>query len=486
MELFIPAAIVVGLFAILFIVTYLNYVKLEKIKQLSGTNNDLSTAVEAHQLDTLTWDANVYRHNYDFIKTEFDPEIDGFMPYYLMMEDVHVHMDKLGFKKVRSLKDQGDDTYELWIGTLPKKGHVSLKLTYSNTHEAFVGWEPKEDNSFYLHALQVVNPEPESVAKLLMDKFSDNWRKAIREKQKVSESTSVYEFVVSPFDSTYNFRRRSTQLLFKYGRVLTECPALFKHIEWEFDGERQEFFDGKAVAELISYCAQNSPRVNGGILFGKPGTGKTSFLNALAFMLGKQSDLKVILVSGPTMADPAKMTALSTKLADEKENGSNPVLMINEGDSLMRVDRDGKKTAISEILMDLMDKYPSFISCNCEKSEIHEAFYREGRGSFLFYVGSLKDSQIEPVNDFIRHVAEEEESLIFIEKQYTSAPTLAQLFSQLKPAGWEEFKAKLKGTFAVKAEVPAIVENATLTHKQQQHQMTKTNLQKFRNKNRRN
>lgn len=444
----IPALIVVGLLLVFgVIVAYSHYNKTEKIKQLSGTNADISIAVEAHQLETLTWDASSYRHNADFIKSERDEELDTNVPFYLMMEDVHKHMEKLKFKKVRSAIEQYDDGYEVWIGELFKT-HVSVRLQYGSTHESFVDWEPQKDKGYYLNSLQVVNPSPEACAELLMSKFQTDYRRAYREKQQVSETTSVYEFVVNPFDNTYNLRRRNTQQLFKYGRVLIECPEMFKHIDWEFDGEKQEGFDGEAVARLIEYCAVNSPRVNGGILFGKPGTGKTSFLNALAFMLGKNSQLKVILVSGPTMSDPIKMTALATRLADLKEKGENPVIMINEGDSLMKLDENGEKTAISEILMDLMDKYPCYISCNREKSKIHEAFYREGRGSFLFYVGSLTETQIEPVNTYVQKIAEEEESLVFIKKHFDSAPTLAQLFSQLKPTGWEEFKAKLKGNFS--------------------------------------
>ncbi len=487
MEPFIPLAIaIVAVIATLFIIAYAHYTKFEKIKQLSGTDAGISVAVEAHQLDTLNWDASWYRHSADFIKTERDEELDTNVPYYLMMEDIHRHMQKIKFKKVRSSTEQYDDANEIWVGELFKT-HVSVRLQYSSTHESFVEWEPQKDKGYYLCSMQVVNPTPEACAEFLLTKFQTDYRRAYREKQQVTESTSVYEFVVNPFDNTYNFRRRNTQQLFKYGRVLVECPKMFKHVEWEFDGEKQEGFDGEAVARLIEYCAVNSPRVNGGILFGKPGTGKTSFLNALAFMLGKNSDLKVILVSGPTMSDPVKMTALATRLADEKEKGANPVIMINEGDSLMRIDQNGKKTPISEILMNLMDLYPCYISCNCEKDEIHEAFYREGRGSFLFYVGNMNQEQLVPVNDYIKKVAEEEESLVFIHKQFNSTPTLAQLFSQLKPAGWEEFKAKLKSNFAVKAVIePVGTETPSLQVAHQQFQSAKDKLQKFRNKNKGN
>jgi hypothetical protein len=484
MEMF-PIFIALGvvmLLSIIMIVMYAHYIRTEKIKQLSGTETGLSVAVEANQLDTLTWDASVYRHNTDFIKSEHDEELDTNVPYYLMMEDIHKHMEKLKFKKVRSSTEQYDDANEIWAGELFRT-HVSVRLQYSCTHESFVDWEPQKDKGYYLCNIQVVNPSPEACAEALLSKFQTDYRRAHREKQQVSESTSVYEFVVNPFDSTYNLRRRSTQMLFKYGRVFSECAEMFKHIQWEFDGEVQEGFDGKEVADLISYCARRSPRVNGGILFGKPGTGKTSFLNALAFMLGKSSELKVIMVSGPTMADPVKMTALATRLADEKEKGTNPVIMINEGDSLMRIDQNGKKTPISEILMNLMDLYPCYISCNCEKDEIHEAFYREGRGSFLFYVGNMNQDQLVPVNAYIKKVAEEEESLVFIHKQFNPTPTLAQLFSQLKPAGWEEFKAKLKGNFAVKAVSEAVAEVPSLEIGYQQHQVGKNNLQKFRNRN---
>ena len=486
MEPFIPLALaIVAVIVVLFIIAYAHYTKFEKIKQLSGTDAGISVAVEAHQLNTLSWDASSYRHSADFIWTERDEELDTNVPYYLMMEDIHRHLEKLKFKKVRSAIEQYDDSYEVWVGELFKT-HVSLRLQYNSTYESFVDWEPQKDKGYYLNSLQVVNPSPEACAELLMSKFQANYRRAYREKQQVTESTSVYEFVVNPFDNTYNLRRRNTQQLFKYGRVLVECPKMFKHVEWEFDGEKQEGFDGEAVARLIEYCAVNSPRVNGGILFGKPGTGKTSFLNALAFMLGKNSDLKVILVSGPTMSDPVKMTALATRLADEKEKGANPVIMINEGDSLMKLDENGEKTAISEILMDLMDKYPCYISCNREKSKIHEAFYREGRGSFLFYVGSLTEAQVEPVNTYVQKIAEEEESLVFIKKQFDSAPTLAQLFSQLKPTGWEEFKAKLKGNFTVKAASEPVAEIPSLAVAHQQHQTAMNNLKKFRNKNRKN
>lgn len=487
MEMF-PVFIALGvviLLTLVMIIMYAHYIRTEKIKQLSGTDVSLSVAVEANQLSTLTWDANAYRHNANFIKTERDEELDCQVPSYLMMEDIHKHMEKLTFKKVRSNIEQYDDASEVWVGELFKT-HVSVRLQYSSTYEGFVDWEPAKDKRYYLCSLQVVNASPEACAELLLTKFQTDYRRAIREKQKVSKSTSVYEFVVNPFDSTYNLRSRSTQQLFKYGRVLTECTPMFEHIQWEFDGEKQENFDGKAVADLISYVARRSPRVNGGILFGKPGTGKTSFLNALAFMLGKSSELKVIMVSGPTMADPVKMTALATRLADEKEKGANPVIMINEGDSLMRIDQNGHKTPISEILMNLMDLYPCYISCNCEKNEIHEAFYREGRGSFLFYVGNLTESQIVPVNNYIKKVAEEEESLVFIYKKFDSTPTLAQLFSQLKPAGWEEFKANLKKEFSsVKAEEVPLSTGPSLAVAQQQFQTAKDKLKKFRNRNNR-
>ncbi len=450
MEILIPALIVVGLLLTLGIfLAYSHYIKTEKIKQLSGTNTDLTTAVEAHQLDTLTWNANAYRHSADFLKSERDDELDTNVPYYLMMEDVHKHMSKLKFKKVRSYVDQYDDGYELWVGELFKT-HVSVRLQYGCTHEGFVDWEPQKNKQFYLIGLQVVHPNPEKCAELLMDKFKTSYRRAVREKQKVSETTSVYEFAINPIDQSYFLRRRNTRELFKYGRVFSECPEMFSHIKWTFDGEEMDGFDGKLVAEQITFSALKSPRVNGGILFGAPGTGKTSFLNGLAFMLGKNSGLKVILVNGSTMDNPVKMTALATSLANEVEAGNRPVILINEGDSLLALDKDGEKTTASQILMGLMDNYPVYLSCNKDKSKIHEAFYREGRGSFLFYVGNLTESQIEPVNAYVKQIADEEESLIFMEKKFDSAPTLAQLFSQLKLEGWEEFKAKLKGNFAVK------------------------------------
>lgn len=487
MEIMIPTLIVVGLLLIIGIfLAYSHYNRTEKIKLVKGTSTDLNTGVTIQQMETLDWKTNVYQHNSDLIKTEFDTELGAYVPEYLMLEDIESTLKASGFKCDRSYTDQYDDVGQLWSGVFNKE-HTVLRLSFQSISEDFVGWKPKEDKTFYLNQLQVVHSNPAEVANALMEKFANQYRKVVREKQTIDESTSVYEFTVSSFNGTYDLRRRNTQQLFQYGRVLSECPEMFKHIKWQFDGEKQEGFNGLAVAEMIEYCCVNSPRVNGGILFGKPGTGKTSFLNSLAFILGKNSDLQVILVSGPTMSDAAKMTALATKLAHEKDRDNNPVIIINEADSLLRLGSNGKKTPISEILMDLMDKYPCFLSCNCEKEEIHEAFYREGRGSFLFYVGNIMSDQLAPINTYVQKVAEEEESLMFIPKQFDSTPTLAQLFSQLKPAGWEEFKAKLKGNFSsVKAkETSVTVEAPSLAVSHQQHQTAKNNLQKFRSRNKR-
>lgn len=252
----------------------------------------------------------------------------------------------------------------------------------------------------------------------------------------IKQTTTVYRLINSDYGNSFDLDRADTQSLFKYEQVLEECPEMFgENFKASFN-ERNLPFNGKQTFEFMSQAYNKcKDHVFSGILFGKAGTGKTSYLHALAFHLGKDSNNKVVLVDGTQLTDAGKTASLLTLLRRYKDVGQRVIICVDEADNILRNDKDGNKTEQAAALMSLMNDVSVICTCNLQESQLNSAFLRTGRGDLLVHIGEFSEAQKLAVTNYLKERAKKDPNLEFHLKEIH---VLSDAWAQLQPRGLED------------------------------------------------
>lgn len=254
-------------------------------------------------------------------------------------------------------------------------------------------------------------------------------------KKTVVETTRVHRLENSDYGNGLEITPMDTKTLYKFGEVLSDCPEMFgDNFDMRYNNRKLPF-NGKQTFEFLTGAYKSCPEQNfSAILFGKTGTGKSSYLNALAFHLGKDYTNFVVMVDGAQLTDATKNASLLTMLRKRRDFGSRVIVLIDEADNMLRT-VDGKKTTESAAIMSLQNDVSVIFTCNLEESEIHEAFLRTGRGDVLIHIGELSEPQKVAISNYIERKAKGTKNMEFHRKEIR---VLSDAWAQLQPRGLED------------------------------------------------
>lgn len=422
------AAIMLG---ILFIVgcglAFLYYMNYERGSFISSTYVDSESL--PRQLDVQGNNPNIACFVVDNLWAM--KEEDGkHREYYAIYDPLVKFLKSRKFKEVRTLVERGHVDVN-WQGKLGKHP-VTVYAQGAETSRKF---------ELYLHHEKVMKVNdlkllvPQEIRELGAT-FKQEMIEAIMsrttwEPEVVSKETTVYS-LINERDGL-GLAQMATSSLFKFGRVITECPPMFSlNVKAAFNGTKIEKFNLKGVAEFVCLALTKTDSPLSGIFFGAPGLGKSSLADALAWYAGRDPKLMVIRVNGPAIADASQTATLLTLIKNENERGRKPVIIIDEADSHLELTPTGGKSEKAAALMSLMNEVSVFATCNKEENQIHPAFLREGRGNLQIHLNPLETSQIPVINEYIKKRAEGDPELIFTPWTGKGVPTLAQLWAQLQ------------------------------------------------------
>jgi len=416
--------------AVIFILAYLYYMNYERGTFITSSYVDNESM--PRQLDLQGHDPNIacIVLSNQLWKTE---ELGGkTREYYGLYEPLVKFLKQKKFKEVRTLDERGNIDAN-WQGKLGKHP-VTIYVQAGETSTKF---------DLYLHHERVMKLgdlkiyAPQEI-KEAAKKFSGEMIEACSaiakwEPEVVSKETTVFS-LVNDSTGSLGLAHTPTSSLFKYGRIIHECPAMFSlNVKASYNGVDLKTFPLKGACEFIKDTLIDTDAPVSGILFGEPGLGKSSILDALAWYLGRNPKLMVIRVNGPAIADAAKTATLMTLINKENERGRKPVILIDELDDHLAITNDvGGKSGKGAALMSLQNGITVIGTCNLSKAQIHTAFLREGRGNFQIHLNPLDPSQVPTISAYIKSRAEKDEKLVFTPWVGKGIPTLAQLWAQLQ------------------------------------------------------
>lgn len=352
--------------------------------------------------------------------------------YYGLYEPLVKFLKQKKFKEVRTLDERGNIDAN-WQGKLGKHP-VTIYVQAGETGTKF---------DLYLHHERVmkvgdlkiyVPQEIKEAAKTFGNEMLVACLSIAKwEPEVVSKETNVFS-LVNDSTGSLGLAHTPTSSLFKYGRIVHECPAMFSlNVKASYNGVDLKTFPLKGACEFIKDTLIDTDAPVSGILFGEPGLGKSSILDALAWYLGRNPKLMVIRVNGPAIADAAKTATLTTLINQENDRGRKPVILIDELDDHFAITNDvGGKSGKGAALMSLQNGITVIGTCNLSKDQIHPAFLREMRGNFQIHLNTLDPSQVPIISAYIKSRAEKDEKLVFTPWVGKGIPTLAQLWAQLQ------------------------------------------------------
>lgn len=352
--------------------------------------------------------------------------------YYALHEPLVKFLKQKKFKEVRTLDERGNIDSN-WQGKLGKHP-VTIYVQAGETGTKF---------DLYLHHERVMKVNdlkiyaPQEI-KEIAKKFGNEMIEASMsiakwEPEVVSKETTVYSLINDPGSNALGLTRVATSSLFKYGRIIPECPVMFSlNVKANYNGIALKKFNLKGVAEFICNTLIETDSPVSGVFFGAPGLGKSSLTDAIAWYAGRDPRLMVIRVNGPAIADARQTATLLTLIKNENERGRKPVIFMDEADSHLELTPDGGKSERAAALMSLMNEVSVFTTCNKEEAQIHPAFLREGRGNLQVHLNPLDESQLPVINAYIQKRAESDSRLVFTPWVGKGIPTLAQLWAQLQ------------------------------------------------------
>lgn len=414
--------------AVIFILAYLYYMQYERGTFITSTYVDSESM--PRQLDLQGHDPNIacIVLSNQLWKTE---ELGGkTREYYVLYEPLVKFLKQKKFKEVRTLDERGNIDAN-WQGRLGKHpvtiyvqaGETSVK--FDLYHERM-----KKVNDLKIYAPQEIKEAAKTfgnemlVACLSLAKW---------EPEVVSKETTVYSLINDPGSNALGLTRVATSSLFKFGRIIPECPVMFSlNVKANYNGVALKKFNLRGVAEFICNTLVETDSPVSGVFFGAPGLGKSSLTDAIAWYAGRDPRLMVIRVNGPAVADARQTATLLTLIKNENERGRKPVIFMDEADSHLELTNDGGKSERAAALMSLMNEVSVFTTCNKEEDQIHPAFLREGRGNLQVHLNQLEESQLPIINAYIKQRAAKDEKLVFTPWVGKGIPTLAQLWSQLQ------------------------------------------------------
>jgi hypothetical protein len=350
--------------------------------------------------------------------------------YYALHEPLVKFLKSKKFKEVRTLDERGhlDSNWQGKLGKHP----VTVYFQAGETGRKFELYL-HHDRIMKVGDIKIYVPQEirELGAKFKQEMVDAIMARATWEPEIVSRETTVYS-LINERDGL-GLTQMATSSLFKFGRVITECPPMFSlNVKASFNGTKIEKFNLKGVAEFVCLALTKTDSPLSGIFFGAPGLGKSSLADALAWYAGRDPRLMVIRVNGPAIADANQTATLLTLIKSENERGRKPVIIIDEADSHLELTSTGGKSEKAAALMSLMNEVSVFATCNKEENQIHPAFLREGRGNLQIHLNPLEPSQLPVINDYIKKRAEGDKELIFTPWVGKGIPTLAQLWAQLQ------------------------------------------------------
>jgi len=352
--------------------------------------------------------------------------------HYGLYEPLVKFLKQKKFKEVRTLDERGNIDSN-WQGKLGKHP-VTIYVQAGETSAKF---------DLYLHHERVMKVgdlkiyAPQEI-KEAAKKFGNEMIEACMsiakwEPEIVSKETNVYSLINDPGSNSLGLTRVATSSLFKYGRIIHECPSMFSlNVKASYNGAALRKFNLKGVAGFICDTLTETDAPVSGIFFGAPGLGKSSLTDALAWYAGRDHRLMVIRVNGPAIADARQTATLMTLIKNENERGRKPVIIIDETDSHLELTANGGKSERAAALMSLMNEVSVLCTCNLQENEIHPAFLREGRGNLQVHLNPLESSQLPVINAYIQKRAEASDKLVFTPWIGKGIPTLAQLWAQLQ------------------------------------------------------
>ncbi len=196
-------------------------------------------------------------------------------------------------------------------------------------------------------------------------------------------------------DSDWDFNRRtlgsfmdgsSTEAIERRYYKKSELADI---LPWEFFGELSEK-DGEVIRRMVSAC---SGKCNI-LLYGAPGTGKTSFARALAGQIGRTAfEIKQGDDDGKNMKSEARMVGI--QICNEQEKSDESLMIVDEADELLRgsscafslfgFDMGGKSTekGVMNSILDEM-KMPAIWISNAPAREMDESVRRRFDYSVCF------------------------------------------------------------------------------------------------------
>ena len=174
------------------------------------------------------------------------------------------------------------------------------------------------------------------------------------------------------------------------------------------------------LAQLVVSLVKNYHEwpING-LLFGGPGTGKTSLLRAICYYLSKFNPaVNVILTDANTLfggSDTAFQEFLAQETARYNEEvklfgeGTPTIILLDELDAVIQASPDGHKTVANSQIAQLMDGVASQSSgirilgtVNLPKSEIRSEILRSNRTHLLVEFHSLSNNEALSVAEYVK------------------------------------------------------------------------------------
>jgi len=352
--------------------------------------------------------------------------------YYGLYEPLVKFLKQKKFKEVRTLDERGNIDAN-WQGKLGKHpitvyvqaGETGTKFDLYLHHERLM-----KVGDLKIYAPQEIKEAAKKFGNEMIEACSAiaKWEPEI-----VSKETNVYSLINDPGSNSLGLTRVATSSLFKYGRIIHECPSMFSlNVKASYNGAALRKFNLRGVAGFICDTLTETDAPVSGIFFGAPGLGKSSLTDALAWYAGRDPRLMVIRVNGPAITDARQTATLLTLIKNENERGRKPVIIIDETDSHLELTPTGGKSERAAALMSLMNEVSVLCTCNLQEDQIHPAFLREMRGNFQIHLNPLDPKQIPIISDYIESRTKENDKLVFTPWAGKGIPTLAQLWSQLQ------------------------------------------------------
>ena len=145
-------------------------------------------------------------------------------------------------------------------------------------------------------------------------------------------------------------------------------------------------------------------------MFGPTGTGKSYLLDNIARIMGNKSSAVIFIT--PTMAADLQKTEVLPFLLKEitalrEDHGLEPVLCIDEAESLLRKSSDGIHTVDNSFMLSLLDgAIQKMFGCvtlmtfNCRPEDLNPALFRAMRMQMVIHLDQISD--IQPLIDILR------------------------------------------------------------------------------------